>query len=189
MTPRPSRIDWESVRARLDEVRRSLDRAGKPSLQDVLRVREKRAERLARSEPHAAVPETHDLVLVCRVGVEKFGFPASNVTEVLSQCRISLIPGAPSSVLGAIQLRGEIRPVYSLPGTPGFAADAQNSTGAIVMLHAGSRQFGIRVDAVDEIRTRATGSGVAAQTSPHIAWITEDLVSVLNINSLLGEEA
>src|SRR6185312_15995830 len=150
--------DWDNIRARLERIREILDREENPSPEAVARVWSERAKRYAASDESreaGAEPAAAESVLIFRLGADRYGIPVSSVREVLPQARIAPVPGAPATVAGLIQVRGEIRPVYDLrqqlqtpPAAPPPAKDGET----VIVLSAAGRDFGIRVDAAEEIR-------------------------------------
>jgi purine-binding chemotaxis protein CheW len=189
MTGSSSHRDWENIRARLERIRELLVREENPSPETVARVWRERAIRYSGAfEPeHVTDARAGDAVLVFRLGADRYGVPVSSVREVLPEARIALVPGAPASVAGLIQVRGEIRPVYDLrarlqtPGAPPPPEDGET----VLILHAAGREFGIRVDATEEIRSRHAEERGQPGQSPWIAYVTEDLVSILDMESEL----
>src|SRR6185312_12239552 len=148
-----------------------------------------RAKRYAvsgESRERGAESATGESVLVFRLGADRYGIPVSSVREVLPQAQIAPIPGAPATVAGLIQVRGEIRPVYDLrqrlqmpPAAPPPAQDGET----VIVLSAAGRDFGIRVDAAEEIRSYRPEEHREPGQNPWVAGVTEDLVSILNMES------
>jgi purine-binding chemotaxis protein CheW len=181
--------DWNDIHARLERIREILDREENPSSEAVARVWSERAKRYAAS---AASPESGaesavgEAVLVFRLGADRYGIPVSSVREVLPQARIAPVPGAPAAVAGLIQMRGEIRPVYDLRERlrmPAPAPRPANESATVIVLSAAGREFGIRVDQAEEIRPWRPGERTQASQTPWVAGVTEDFVSILNMES------
>ncbi len=183
--------DWNDIYARLERIRDILEREENPSPEAVARVWSERAKRYAAADEwrenapgeNAAGSTAGESVLVFRLGDDRYGIPVSAVREVLPQARIAPVPGAPATVAGLIQVRGEIRPVYDLrhrlqipESAPRPAKDGET----VIVLSAAGREFGIRVDSAEEIRFWRAEDRRPGQT-PWVAGVTEDLVSVLNM--------
>jgi purine-binding chemotaxis protein CheW len=181
--------DWNEIHARLERIRQILDRVENPALETVARVWRERAKRYAASAESRqadAGSTGGEPVLVFRLGADRYGIPVSSVREVLPEARIAPVPGAPATVAGLIQVRGEIRPVYDLrqrlqmpPAAPPPAKDGET----VIVLSAAGRDFGIRVDAAEEIRSYRPGERREPGQTPWVAGVTEDLVSILNMES------
>lgn len=180
--------DWNDIHARLERIREILDREENPSPEAVARVWNERAKRYAASQElrEAGVDSAADeSVLVFRLGADRYGIPVSSVREVLPRALIAPVPGAPASVAGLIQVRGEIRPVYDLRQRlqmPAAAPRPAKDGETVIVLSAGGREFGIRVDNAEEIRSWRPDELQPGQT-PWVSGVTEDLVSILNMES------
>lgn len=180
--------DWKDIHARLERIREILDREENPSPEAVARVWNERAKRYAASQEskEAGVESAAgESVLVFRLGADRYGIPVSSVREVLPQARIAPVPGAPGAVAGLIQVRGEIRPVYDLRQRlqmPAAAPRPAKEGETVIVLSVGGKEFGIRVDNAEEIRSWRAEERKPGET-PWVAGVTEDLVSILNMES------
>jgi purine-binding chemotaxis protein CheW len=86
-----------------------------------------------------------------RLGGETYGINVMQVQEVLRYTEIAPVPGAPSYVLGIINLRGNVVTVIDTRHRFGLnAADLTDQT-RIVIIEADSHVVGILVDAVAEV--------------------------------------
>jgi chemotaxis signal transduction protein len=183
--------NWNEIRARLEYIRGILEREGNPSPEAVARVWDERARRYAAgTEAFHAGDGAGDgnAVLVFRLGPNRYGVPVSAVREVLPNARIAPVPGAPANVAGLIQVRGEIRPVYDLSqwmGTQSAPSPPSNDGDTVILLSAVQRDFGIRVDGPEEIRSWLPAERARAGESPWVKSVTDDLVSILDMESEL----
>lgn len=195
MTNGSKRLDWDGARARLQRIQESLERMNLRSEEDTARLFNERAQRL--SQPPGNVSEAGignaALLIVFRLGDERYAVPLSDVVEVIRAAKVTPIPGAHRSIAGVIQVRGEIRPVYNLPREPARSESVNGSRGEIILIGNAGQQFGIRVDEVQEIRavstersfeTSASFAPPQAAPTPRVAWVTDDLVSVLNVEAI-----
>ncbi|HVW09485.1 MAG TPA: chemotaxis protein CheW [Bryobacteraceae bacterium] len=181
--------NWNDIRARLERIREILDREENPSPETVARVWSERAKRYAAPAEigeSGAGATALNAVLVFRLGGDRYGIPVSSVREVLPQVRITPVPGSPAAVAGLIQVRGEIRPVYdprqrlqSPASEPPPVKDGET----VIVLNAAGRDFGIRVDAAEEIRSWCPEERGQSGQTPWVSGMTEDLVSILNMES------
>jgi purine-binding chemotaxis protein CheW len=178
--------DWNDIHARLERIRALLDREENPSPEAIARVWSERAKRYAASDESrdtGVESAAGESFLVFRLGADRYGIPVSSLREVLPQALIAPVPGAPATVAGLIQMRGEIRPVYDLRQRlqiPAAAPRPPKEGETVIVLSAGGREFGIRVDTAEEIRSWRPEKRQPGQT-PWVAGITEDLVSILNM--------
>jgi chemotaxis signal transduction protein len=100
-------------------------------------------------------------------------------------------------VAGLIQIRGEVRPVLNagkILGVPQLGLpqlgvpENDGGTKIILLLRRGSREIGIQVDEVEDIRTVSEDERKPPfHGAVHARWMTDDLVTVLDTNSLLEE--
>jgi len=182
------RLDWAGARTRLERIQNSLDQAETPSTEDLLRVYQERARRLAGVADDLDTQPESELLVVFRLGQERYAVPVSEVTEVVREPKLAPVPASPPSVAGVAQVRGEIRPVYNLQHQLGIAQAPAAGAGQMILIRTAGQQFGIRVDAVEEIRTVLTDNRRLVSNAEHVRWITEDLVSVLNTGMLIDRE-
>jgi chemotaxis signal transduction protein len=144
-----------------------------------------RAERLARQTAKDGRGDVVERLLVVSVGAQRFGLPMGALREVAPTPPIQPLPRLAQAVLGLAQLRGELFVVIDL----GAATDAPASDGATLVLCTTQRgSVGLRVDAIHEVRDlyakdRAQGTRTTDGDGP-IAWVTQDLVGVLDVNRL-----
>ena len=90
--------------------------------------------------------------LVCfRMGKETFGADIFAVREIVRVPEITHVPGAPSFVLGVINLRGRIISVVDLGRRLGLAPTAQGPSGRILVVNLNGVVVGFLVDAATEV--------------------------------------
>jgi purine-binding chemotaxis protein CheW len=178
-------IDWQAARASLAQTQQRLERADVP---DEVRTRilRQRAEALARPAAVAVETGREQQIMVFWLDKERFALPLATVTEVLPAASIAPVPGAPPSVAGVMQIRGEIRPVFQLKELLGATGTGAGDT--IILVRHRGREIGLRVGSVEEIRT-LTEEDFQPQpdSNPRIRHLTADLVQVLDPDSLLNE--
>ena len=188
MTRQQKNIDWAGALRRLGQIRESIEEAGRTKHDRAFEIFQERARRLA--QPNQAAAElASDMLVVFRLAGERFAFRVSEVTEILPEFKLTPVPGAPAAIAGVIQVRGEIRLVYRLHAQLGLPEDPGNSSTTVLLLQAGDRRFGVQVEAVDEIRAVGSGDRRLPGESKHIAWVTKDLVRILDTNSLWKKDA
>jgi chemotaxis signal transduction protein len=183
------RLDWAGALARLARIQESLDRAENPSPDTLERIYNERAKRLARADDSADNLQQAEMLMVFRLGEERYAFPISEVTEVLPESKLAPVPGAPPFVAGVIQVRGEIRPIYNLQRQLALAETPTDAAGEVILLRGGRSPFGVRVDSVEEIRRVTKDDRRLAGESSYVAWMTDDLVRVLNAGMLREKES
>jgi purine-binding chemotaxis protein CheW len=181
---RPS-IDWQAARASLAQTLRILERAEVPE-EVRTRILRQRAEALARPATASVETAREQQIMVFWLDQERFALPLASITEVLPAASIAPVPGAPSTVAGVMQIRGEIRPIFQLKELIGAAGTGEGNT--IILIQHRGREVGFLVGSVEEIRT-LTEEDFQSQpdSNPRIRHLTADLVQVLDPDSLLNE--
>jgi chemotaxis signal transduction protein len=156
---------------------------------DWQRTLDQRAAQLALPPESGTSSRAEETVMIFGVGPDRFAVPLADLVQVLPRTRIAIVPGAPPEVAGLIQLRGEIRPVYRLRRLLGLSDDTRTVAPTLLLLRHRDGEFGIEVDQVDDVRTIPEAARMPASASRgHAGWMTEDLVPVLAIDSLLQKE-
>jgi len=90
--------------------------------------------------------------LVCfRMGKETFGADIFAVREIVRVPEITHVPGAPSFVLGVINLRGRIISVVDLGKRLGLSATAPGPSSRILVVNLNGVVVGFLVDAATEV--------------------------------------
>lgn len=86
-----------------------------------------------------------------RLGNETYGLNVMQVREVLRYSEISPVPGAPSYVIGIINLRGNVVTVIDTRERFGLPTAEVTDDTRIVILESESQVVGIMVDSVAEV--------------------------------------
>lgn len=86
-----------------------------------------------------------------RLGNETYGINVMQVREVLRYTEIAPVPGAPSYVIGIINLRGNVVTVIDTRERFGLPATEVTDNTRIVILESEEQVVGIMVDAVTEV--------------------------------------
>ena len=135
--------------------------------------------------------------IVVNIGDEFFGIDIMNIDNIVRMQRITRVPKTSDFFKGVINLRGEVVPVMSLRKKMGIDEDViTNESRIIIVKIDGQYSVGILVDAVKEVISLAESSvesvvrGVANDRAMYLKGIgkfNDELISLLNINSILGE--
>jgi purine-binding chemotaxis protein CheW len=86
-----------------------------------------------------------------RLGDEKYGINVMQVQEVLRITEIAPVPGAPSYVLGIINLRGNVVTVIDTRSRFGMMPKEVDDATRIVIIESDDHIIGIQVDSVAEV--------------------------------------
>jgi chemotaxis signal transduction protein len=178
------RLDSEEAERRLRQTQQALA-GGTNALADALdRVYRQRAEVLARPTSAAGLSGNEDILLF-HLGEGRFAVPLADVAEVIVKPKLTPIPGAPDTIAGLIQVRGEVRPIWIVSSVLGIHADQGSGlkNGEVILLRDGTRESGILVSQVEDIlaispQDRRPGNLPGS-------WMTADFITVVNVKIML----
>ena len=91
-----------------------------------------------------------ELVVFCSGG-QSFSLDIRHVREIRGQSAITQLPHAPEEVLGVMNLRGAVIPVFDLSSCFGLGPTAADPRTVIMIAMNGARMIGLLVQAVSEI--------------------------------------
>lgn len=132
-----------------------------------------------------------------RLGGESYGIRVLKVQEIQRYSEISPIPGAPSYVLGIINLRGNVISVLNTREKFGLDELEITDDTRIVILEASTQVVGILVDSVDEVITlKASDVDITPnvgneETAKFIDGVTNkkgELLILLDSEKILNDE-
>lgn len=132
-----------------------------------------------------------------RLGSETYGIDVMQVREVLRGTEISPVPGAPSYVLGIINLRGNVVSIVDTRSRFGLPSQEMDDASRILILEAGDHVVGFLVDSVWEVAELRgsevesapdTGSGEAAKFIIGLANRKEGLLILVDASKLLSDD-
>jgi purine-binding chemotaxis protein CheW len=162
-------------------------------------ILEDRARELARPLDEEDQGESTSL-LILGVGAERYGIDITAVQETRSLAQIAPLPNTPPFWRGLVNVRGRLCPVLDLgrylqvpDAVPGGAPE--HDVRMLVVVAAAGITVALVVDAVGEIRRIPTGSVKPSPAespgagSRAILGVTPDLVSVLDVEELLGDQS
>lgn len=98
----------------------------------------------------APIPTIHQMVVFSLAG-HAFGIDVADVREIRGWQPTTEIPRSASHMLGVINLRGAIVPVFDLQDKLGFGASVVEATSVVVVADLGERMIGVLADAVSDI--------------------------------------
>jgi chemotaxis signal transduction protein len=126
--------------------------------------------------------------MIVRIGAARYGISLPEISEVTDGSTCAPVPGAPPEVAGLIQVRGEVRPVLNAGRILGAPDDHSGDSKVILLLRRGSREIGLQVEEVEDIRSvKEEERKPPFRGAAHARWMTGDLVTVLDTDSLLKE--
>jgi purine-binding chemotaxis protein CheW len=170
------------------------------------RILEERARRLAQPPEVPATGEAIDLVVLV-LGVERYGIAVRFVQEVQPLDDVTPLPGVPAFWAGMVALRGHLYPLLNLRSYLGLPASSSGRSptvpankeagaaglGKVALVAALGMEIGLLADDVLEVRQvlkAEIGPALIEPTGPArvlTMGVTSDLLSVLNLEALLGD--
>lgn len=132
-----------------------------------------------------------------RLENETYGINVMQVQEVLRYTDIAPVPGAPSYVLGIINLRGNVVTVIDTRSRFGLPYSEATDSTRIVIIEAEKQVIGILVDSVAEVvylRTSEIDNAPNVGTEESAKFIQGvsnrdgELLILVDLNKLLDEE-
>lgn len=132
-----------------------------------------------------------------RLDKEKYCVNVMQVQEVLRITEIAPVPGAPSYVLGIINLRGNVVTVVDTRRRFGLSPKDNDEASRIVIIEVNSNVIGMLVDSVadvvdlhkSEIETAPNvGTDESSKYIQGVASRENELLIVVDLNKFLSEE-
>lgn len=84
-------------------------------------------------------------------GEQSFSIEITQVREIRRWSPVTALPHAPHEVLGVMNLRGSVIPIYDLAARFGLGQTKENPRNVIVVAMNGGQTVGLLVEAVSEI--------------------------------------
>lgn len=146
---------------------------------------------LGKSERRTSTEKATETCLHFTCSNEHYAMALADVVEILDSPKATPLPGAPGEVEGLIAVRDDVLLVVSLGALLGLATQHADSA-SVIVIEAGERQYGLRVDAVLGME-----SYTAEQLRPidnssadiHAVLMTEQhLVGLLSPEQLISKE-
>lgn len=136
--------------------------------------------------------------LTFQLANEEYGLEILRVQEIKGYSKITPLPNTPPEVRGVMNLRGAVVPIIDLRTRFGLPNADYDRFTVIIVVTVGTKVVGLVVDAVSDVLNVAAkevvptpdlGAGVDTSYLTGIARNGERLVSLLNIDRLLGMSA
>ncbi|MGL5249780.1 MAG: chemotaxis protein CheW [Enterovibrio sp.] len=131
------------------------------------------------------------------LGSETYGINVMQVREVLRYTEIAPVPGAPSHVLGIINLRGNVVTVLDMRTLFGLEhSDVTNET-RVIVIETSTQVVGLMVDSVAEVvylksseidTTPTVGTDEGSKFIQGICNRNDTLLLLVNLNRLLTDD-
>jgi len=132
-----------------------------------------------------------------RLDGETYGINVMQVQEVLRYTEVAPVPGAPSYVLGIINLRGNVVAVIDTRQRFGLVTEEITDNTRIVIIETEMNVVGILVDSVAEVvylrqsemeKTPNVGSDEASRFIQGVCHKNDELLILVELEKLLTDE-
>jgi purine-binding chemotaxis protein CheW len=147
---------------------------------------------------NAAAAESQRLQCVTfTLAEETYAINVMGVQEVLRVSEIAPVPGAPSYVLGIINLRGNVVAVIDARNRFGLAPSDMTESTRIVIIESNEHVIGILVDSVAEVvelkssdveAAPNVGNDESSRYIKGVAHLDNELIILVDLDKLLSEE-
>lgn len=136
--------------------------------------------------------------LTFRLENEEYGLEILRVQEIKGYSKITPLPNTPPEVKGVMNLRGAVVPIIDLRARFGLREAEYTRFTVIIVVTVGVKVVGLVVDAVSDVLNVGAqevvpapdlGAGVDTTFMTGMARSGERLVTLLNIDKLVGRES
>lgn len=130
-----------------------------------------------------------------RVGDEEYAIDIMAVREIKGWTETTALPNQPDHVLGVLNLRGTIVPIFDLRCRFGLGLTAASRSHVIIIAKVNERVIGLLVDAVSDILTVSPDQirpvpeldrGATAEFMSGIISVGDSMVVILSLEKLFG---
>jgi purine-binding chemotaxis protein CheW len=122
--------------------------------EETLKILEARARNCAQRPPEEARPTDESLAVVeFLLAHERYALEFRFIREICPLKDLTPLPNTPASVLGIMNLRGQILPVIDFRRYLGLAVKGITELNRVVILRSEAREFGILADEILGERT------------------------------------
>lgn len=145
-------------------------------------------------------PNPDELLRLCTftVGDELFAIDIMRIQEIVRPLPVTPVPKSPFGMLGVVDLRGQVLPVFELRRRFDMAAAGETpATARYLIVAVDGRRLGLAVDAVHDVidvsrRDLRVGPGVLAGDASRyfvgLCPVEDRLALLLNLHRLLSSE-
>lgn len=129
-------------------------------------------------------------------GDQSFSIEITQVREIRRWSPVTALPHAPQEVLGVMNLRGSVIPIYDLAARFGLGQTPENPRNVIVVAMHGGQTVGLLVEAVSEILSVARDqiqetpdirSEMARQSITGVIPIEAGMTRVIDLGAVLHQ--
>jgi len=187
-------IDWEAIHRRLEAAQTALERGLEPTSEEKRKILRARAKALAQEmEKEQAEGESLEVVEFL-LAYEHYAIESSLVREICPIRDITLLPGAPSFVLGIINVRGQIISVIDIKKFFNLPEKGLTDLNKVIRIHNGEMEIGILADLITGARSiplseiqppLPTLTGICAE---YLKGVTGERLVILDAETILADK-
>ena len=188
------RIDWAEIHQRMAAAEAAIARNEHATHDETLAILKARAKALARKIEGSSREEASLEVVCFLLGQEKYGIESRYVREVCPLNDLTLLPGAPSFVLGIVNMHGKVLSVIDIREFFDLPQRGVGDLDRLIVLQHGSMEFALFCNAileVVEVPTSELQSDLPTLTdlrAKYLKGVTGDRVAILDGAKLLSDE-
>lgn len=136
--------------------------------------------------------------VIFHLGEQKYGMNLTNISGIEKDYNIIPIPNAPQGIIGIINLRGSVVPVYSLRARFGMDIHIDNPEKSLLVTYSSGTVMAYEVDAVEEIEQMRpenindmpkVASSDETAFMDQVLHINNDIVITINVDKVLSDDA
>jgi purine-binding chemotaxis protein CheW len=133
-----------------------------------------------------------------RIGDEEYAIDIMTVREIKGWTEVTVLPKQPEFILGVLNLRGTIVPIFDLRCRFGLGLTQATKTHVVIIVSVLDRILGLLVDAVSDILTINSSEirsvpemdrAVCTEFLSGIIAVNDTMVVLLSLESLFGRDA
>ena len=127
-------------------------------------------------------------------GDQNFCLGIMQIKEIRRWSRVTVLPHAPKDVLGVMNLRGAVIPIYDLSARFGFGTTPANERNVVIIATIETQTVGLLVQSVSEILsvdasiiqdTPDIKSEATQQTIVGVISIEDDMTRIIDLNAVI----
>ncbi|WP_417722776.1 chemotaxis protein CheW [Salipiger sp.] len=141
--------------------------------------------------------ETQFEFITFSAGNQSFCLEITQIREIRRWTPVTRLPHTPDDVLGVMNLRGAVIPIFDLAARFGLGSTADNERNVVIVTASGDTTVGLLVESVSEIlsvrksaiqETPDLKSEAARQAILGVISVGETMVRVVNLDAVLDNE-
>lgn len=129
------------------------------------------------------------------VAEQTFCLEIQQIHEIRRWSHVTILPHAPDDVLGVMNLRGAVIPIYDLATSLGLGQTLQGERSVVIVSSVAGNPIGLLVDSVSEIisvnseeiqGTPDVASAATRECIEGIVSVEDQMARIVNLNSVIA---